>query len=100
MHRRQFLRTVGAAGVARPLLAGEAAGAAGAAPGALPYPALRRPFAMPGVKEQEWTGALFVGEGESRFALRAGLLTAQGRLIREKMTSYLWRIGPMTPDGA
>ncbi|WP_086725195.1 MGH1-like glycoside hydrolase domain-containing protein [Streptomyces carpinensis] len=115
MPRRHFLGTVGAAGLGSAAIGlttgtgqAEAApagtqGAAGASAGqeaALPYPTLRRPFAMPGVKEQDWTGALFVGTGESRFALRVGLLTAQGKLLREKMTNYLWRIGPMTPDGA
>jgi mannosylglycerate hydrolase MGH1-like protein len=89
--------TVGAAPAVLALTAG--AEPAAAAP-ALPYPTERRPFAMPGVKEQEWTGALFVGEGETRFALRVGLLTAQGKLLREKLTNNLWRIGPMTPDGA
>ncbi|MCI3244252.1 MGH1-like glycoside hydrolase domain-containing protein [Streptomyces spinosisporus] len=113
MPRRHFLGTVGAAGLGSAAIglvpgAGEAAAASPAAQGLtdaghrseLPYPTLRRPFAMPGVKEQDWTGALFVGTGESRFALRVGLLTAQGKLLREKMTNYLWRIGPMTPDGA
>jgi hypothetical protein len=70
-----------------------------AAGGALPYPTERRPFAMPGVKEQDWTGALFVGEGESRFALRIVLLTKTNKVIREKMTNNLWRVGPMAPDG-
>ncbi|MFE7975899.1 trehalase family glycosidase [Streptomyces shenzhenensis] len=114
--RRNFLRTVGAAGLTGSTFALAASpGPAQAAPptpesapgsstgpgseGALLYPTLKRPFAMPGVKDQEWTGALFVGAGESRFALRVALLTPQGRLIREKMTNYLWRIGPMTPDG-
>ncbi|WP_280891795.1 trehalase family glycosidase [Streptomyces sp. LBL] len=112
MARRNFLTTVGATGLGGSVLAlTTSAGPAQAVPGSapapaadvtatLPYPTHKRPFAMPGVKEQDWTGALFVGEGESRFALRVGLLTAQGRLIREKMTNYLWRIGPMAPDGA
>lgn len=108
--RRHFLGAVGLGSAAIGLTTGaasaEAAGSpaeqasAGQEAAALPYPTLRRPFAMPGVKEQDWTGALFVGSGEARFALRVGLLTAQGRLIREKMTNHLWRIGPMTPDGA
>ncbi|MFJ8787795.1 MGH1-like glycoside hydrolase domain-containing protein [Streptomyces sp. NPDC102462] len=114
--RRHFLRTVGAAGIAGSAFALTAnAALAQAAPpapepapgttgpeteGTLVHPTLKRPFAMPGIKDQEWTGALFVGEGESRFALRVALLTAQGRLIREKMTNHLWRTGPMTPDGA
>ncbi|WP_320775397.1 MGH1-like glycoside hydrolase domain-containing protein [Streptomyces sp. CRN 30] len=116
MPRRHFIAAVGATGVAGQALAltpgtataapaanGAAAAAAdrsGPQEAALPYPTHRRPFAMPGVREQDWTGALFVGEGESRFALRVGLLTGQGKLVREKMTNHLWRIGPMTPDGA
>ena len=55
---------------------------------------------MPGVKDQDWSGALFVGEGEARFALRIGLLTETNKLLREKMTNNLWRIGPMAPDGS
>src|SRR4051794_27836445 len=115
MPRRHFLGTVGAAGLgsaaiglvpgagraeAAPSATEVAAGASCGHQAVLPYPTVRRPFAMPGVKEQDWTGALFVGTGESRFALRVALLTAQGKLLREKMTNYLWRIGPMTPDGA
>ncbi|MEV1023191.1 trehalase family glycosidase [Streptomyces sp. NPDC050264] len=109
LHRRTFLAGVGATGLtgsAALALTGTAVSAPVAAAASeqettttLPYPTLKRPFAMPGVREQDWTGALFVGEGEARFALRVGLLTAQGKLIREKMTNYLWRIGPMTPDG-
>ncbi|MFV8184493.1 MGH1-like glycoside hydrolase domain-containing protein [Streptomyces sp. AF1B] len=115
MPRRHFLGSVGAAGLGSAAIglvpgAGQAEAAPSGTEGLvdasgrhrpeLPYPTLRRPFAMPGVKEQDWTGALFVGTGESRFALRVGLLTAQGKLLREKMTNYLWRIGPMAPDGA
>jgi hypothetical protein len=115
MPRRHFLGTVGAAGLGSAAIglvpgAGQAEAAPSGTEGLvdasgrhrpeLPHPTLRRPFAMPGVKEQDWTGALFVGTGESRFALRVGLLTAQGKLLREKMTNYLWRIGPMAPDGA
>ncbi|WP_433190224.1 amylo-alpha-1,6-glucosidase [Actinoallomurus sp. CA-150999] len=66
---------------------------------AIPYPTLARPFAMPGVKDQDWTGALFVTRDEARFAVRVGLLTASGALIREKMTGNLWRFGPSAPDG-
>ncbi|WP_262698561.1 MULTISPECIES: MGH1-like glycoside hydrolase domain-containing protein [Streptomyces] len=115
MPRRHFLRSAGAAGLgasaialatnqgpanASPLVTDPALETATEHGTALPYPTLKRPFAMPGVKDQDWTGALFVGSGESRFVLRIGLLTAQGKLIREKMTNHLWRIGPMTPDGA
>lgn len=115
MPRRHFLTALGAAGLggsaialaaspgsaeAAQTVADPAAATSGDAASTLPYPTLRRPFAMPGVKDQDWTGALFVGDGESRFVLRVGLLTAQGKLVREKMTNYLWRIGPMTPDGA
>lgn len=97
--RRDFLRTVGAAGIGGALAAGaDATPAPASAPVA--YPTLKRPFAMPGVKDQDWTGALFAGEGEYRFALRVGLVTAQGKLLREKLTNHLWRFGPMTPDGA
>jgi hypothetical protein len=113
--RRRFLGTAGAVGLgvaALPLTAGAGtarAGAQASAPGAdtapgpgaeLPYPTVQRPFAMPGIKDQDWTGALFVGDGEARFALRIGLLTETGKVIREKMTNNLWRIGPMAPDGA
>ncbi len=107
MPRRHFLATVGAASLGAPAVSLAAAPASAAAaphtattPDPLPYPTLHRPFAMPGAKDQDWTGALFVGEGEARFALRVGLLTAQGKLLREKLTNYLWRIGPMAPDGA
>src|ERR1700755_2603875 len=114
MPRRHFLTSLSAAGLAGSALAltasphtAEAAQtipdpalAAPAAGGALPYPTLRRPFAMPGVKEQEWTGALFVGDGESRFALRVGLLTETGKATSEKRTNTVWGIGPMAPDGA
>ena len=119
--RRQFLKTIGLGGPAIAFTAGtetaRAAEPAAAEPAAAepvirepalataagpnpPYPTLQRPFAMPGVKDQDWTGALFAGDGEFRFALRVGLVTAQGKLLREKMTKNLWRIGPMTPDGA
>ena len=108
IRRRDFLRATGIAGLGGAtvgLLAQSPAGASPATAGpadpqGVPYPTLRRPFAMPGIKDQDWTGALFVGEGESRFALRVGLLTETGKFLREKMTNNLWRIGPMAPDGA
>ncbi|NEB76907.1 hypothetical protein G3I40_17020 [Streptomyces sp. SID14478] len=112
MPRRHFIATVGAASLSAPavsLATGPSAAAApssapqtapAGSPHALPYPTLHRPFAMPGAKDQDWTGALLVAEGEARFAVRIGLVTAQGQLLREKMTNYLWRIGPMAPDGA
>ncbi|WP_202238217.1 MGH1-like glycoside hydrolase domain-containing protein [Actinacidiphila reveromycinica] len=116
MPRRSFLKVAGATGIGGSVAAlasdniaaaatggaeaDAAPGASGGHPAALPYPTLKRPFAMPGVKEQDWTGALFVGEGESRFAVRVVLLTEAGTVIREKMTNNLWRIGPMAPDGS
>ncbi|GLY88796.1 amylo-alpha-1,6-glucosidase [Actinoallomurus iriomotensis] len=112
MARRQFLAGTGLAGLggltagplgsaARASAADEPPAAAGrtAGPGEIPYPTLARPFAMPGVKDQDWTGALFVTRDEARFAVRVGLLTAAGGLIREKMTNNLWRFGPSAPDG-
>ncbi|MGH3170286.1 MAG: MGH1-like glycoside hydrolase domain-containing protein, partial [Trebonia sp.] len=65
-----------------------------------PYPTLHRPFAMPCVKDEDWSGALFVGAGESRFELRIDLLTASNTVLREKLTNNIYRIGPMTPDGS
>jgi hypothetical protein len=112
--RRQFLTTtglVGLGGVAAGSIGSNTAGAEASAPvappraagdaetGEVPYPTLARPFAMPGVKDQDWTGALFVTRSEARFALRIGLLTADGKLVREKMTNNLWRFGPSAPDG-
>ncbi|WP_329236416.1 trehalase family glycosidase [Actinoallomurus sp. NBC_01490] len=113
MARRRFLAGTGLAGLGG-LAAGSfgptaraatpaddapaAAGRTGGA-GAIPYPTLARPFAMPGVKDQDWSGALFVTRDEARFAVRVGLLTAAGTLIREKMTNNLWRFGPSAPDG-
>ncbi|WP_305783246.1 MGH1-like glycoside hydrolase domain-containing protein [Symbioplanes lichenis] len=105
--RRHLLAAAGASGIAAALPAGPASAAAvepqagpPAPAGPPPYPTSRRPFAMPGVKDQDWTGALLAGDGEVRFAVRVGLLTGQGKLLREKLTNQLWRIGPMTPDGA
>jgi hypothetical protein len=94
--------TVGALGpAARAAGADEPTAAVGRADGRdeIPYPTLARPFAMPGVKDQDWTGALFVTRDEARFAVRVGLVTAAGTLIREKMTGNLWRFGPSAPDG-
>ena len=108
IRQHDFLRATGIAGLGGAtvgLLAQSPAGASPATAGpadpqGVPYPTLRRPFAMPGVKDQDWSGALFVGEGEARFALRIGLLTETNKLLREKMTNNLWRIGPMAPDGS
>ncbi len=122
MPRRSFLKAAGATGIGGTVVAlasdniaaaadgttsdGTAAAAAdtagnhGGQSSPLPYPTLKRPFAMPGVKEQDWTGALFVGTGEARFAVRVVLLTKANTVIREKMTNNLWRIGPMAPDGS
>ncbi|MFJ3405059.1 amylo-alpha-1,6-glucosidase [Promicromonospora sp. NPDC090134] len=64
--------------------------------------ALQRPFALPGHVERDANGALFVGEGESRFALRVNLLTTSGRLIRENqgLLPYVADVGPVTVDGS
>lgn len=67
-----------------------------------PGTGLARPFAMPGFVERDDNGALFVGEGESRFALRVNLLTSSGRLVRENqgLLSNVAHVGPVTPDGS
>lgn len=63
---------------------------------------LQRPFAMPGWTERDDNGALFVGEGESRFTMRVNLLTSAGRLIRENqgLIPYVSDVGPVTVDGS
>jgi hypothetical protein len=108
IRRRDFLKAAGVAGGAGAVAALGGAATARAAVGTpaassagnLPYPTLRRPFAMPGVKDEDWSGALFVGAGESRFELRIDLLTASNTVLREKLTNNIYRIGPMTPDGS
>jgi hypothetical protein len=63
---------------------------------------LERPFAMPGYTERDDNGALFVGEGESRFTMRVNLLTSANRLIRENqgLIPYVADVGPATVDGS
>lgn len=63
---------------------------------------LERPFAMPGYTERDDNGALFVGEGESRFTMRVNLLTSTNRLIRENqgLVPYVADVGPATVDGS
>jgi hypothetical protein len=61
---------------------------------------LSRPFAMPGFKEQEFNGALFVGEGETRFSVSVDLLTKDGKVINENMVPSIWRLGPIATDGS
>lgn len=108
MARRRFLAGTGLVGLGGLTVGSLGSSARAATPadtgrtdggGEIPYPTLARPFAMPGVKDQDWTGALFVTRDEARFAVRVGLLTAAGTLIREKMTNNLWRFGPSAPDG-
>ncbi|HEY9410025.1 MAG TPA: trehalase family glycosidase [Jiangellaceae bacterium] len=64
--------------------------------------ALDRPFAMPGYTERDDNGALYVGKGESRFALRVNLLTSGNRLIRENqgLLAHVADVGPVTTDGS
>lgn len=78
-----------------------------AAPVPVPDPSesaigLERPFAMPGYTERDDNGALFVGEGESRFTMRVNLLTSTNRLIRENqgLIPYVSDVGPATVDGS
>ncbi|MEU2200659.1 trehalase family glycosidase [Isoptericola sp. NPDC019482] len=63
---------------------------------------LERPFALPGYVERDDNGALLVGEGESRFALRVDLLTAAGKLVRENqgLLNNVAHVGPVTVDGS
>src|SRR6478752_10502307 len=61
---------------------------------------LSRPFAMPGFKEQEFNGALFVGQGETRFSVSVDLLTKDGKVINENMVPSIWKIGPIATDGS
>src|SRR5690242_17299181 len=85
-----------AAAGALALLAGSPSGAAAVAPTALPpaglpaaYEPLQRPFAMPGFKEQEFNGALFVGKGETRFSTSVTLVTRALRPIHENMVPWI-----------
>ncbi|GAA1708350.1 hypothetical protein GCM10009809_00740 [Isoptericola hypogeus] len=92
-------------GVAAALLASAVVPAGGATPAGPPPDAaagLERPFAMPGFVERDDNGALLVGEGESRFALRVDLLTAGNRLVRENqgLLNHVAHVGPVTVDGS
>ena len=61
---------------------------------------LSRPFAMPGFKEQEFNGALFVGQGETRFSVSVDLLTKDGKVINENMVPSIQKLGPIATDGS
>ncbi|WP_406104288.1 amylo-alpha-1,6-glucosidase [Micromonospora globbae] len=61
---------------------------------------LSRPFVMPGFKEQEFNGALFVGEGETRFSVSVDLLTGDNKVVHENMVPNIRRIGPIATDGS
>ncbi|MEU0155638.1 hypothetical protein [Micromonospora fulviviridis] len=61
---------------------------------------LTRPFVMPGFKEQEFNGALFVGEGETRFSVSVDLLTRDNKVVHENMVPNIRRIGPIATDGS
>ncbi|MEV0893929.1 trehalase family glycosidase [Promicromonospora sp. NPDC050262] len=58
------------------------------------------PFALPGFKEQEFDGALLVGEGHARFSLAFNMVTPQGRVLDDNMVPWIKRIGTVTPDGS
>lgn len=58
------------------------------------------PFALPGFKEQEFDGALLVGEGHARFSLAFNMVTPQGRVLDDNMVPWIQRIGTVTPDGS
>ncbi len=58
------------------------------------------PFARPGFKEQEFDGALLVGEGQTRFSLAFDMVSPAGKIIDDNMVPYIKRIGPVTPDGS
>ncbi|SCL28502.1 alpha-L-rhamnosidase [Micromonospora pallida] len=61
---------------------------------------LSRPFVMPGFKEQEFNGALLVGEGETRFSVSVDLLTKDNKIVHENMVPNIRRIGPIATDGS
>ena len=58
------------------------------------------PFALPGFKEQEFDGALLVGEGHARFSLAFNMVTPAGRVLDDNMVPWIKRIGTVTPDGS
>lgn len=64
------------------------------------YDALERPFVMPGFKEQEFNGALLVGEGETRFSTSVTLVTEAGRAVHENMVPNIRTFGPIATDGS
>ena len=55
---------------------------------------------MPGFKEQEFNGALLVGEGETRFSVSVDLLTKDGKVINENMVPSIQKVGPIATDGS
>lgn len=61
---------------------------------------LSRPFVMPGFKEQEFNGALLVGEGETRFSVSVDLVTKDNKVINENMVPSIRRFGPIATDGS
>lgn len=64
------------------------------------YAPLERPFVMPGFKEQEFNGALFVGEGETRFSTSVSLVTEANKVIHENMVPNIRTFGPIATDGS
>ncbi|MEN5075931.1 trehalase family glycosidase [Isoptericola cucumis] len=102
---RRLRRTPVVLGAATAMLAAVVVPAGGATPADAPPDAaigLERPFALPGYVERDDNGALLVGEGESRFALRVDLLTSAGRLVRENqgLLNHVAHVGPVTVDGS
>ena len=77
-----------------------AAGSPPGHPAADPLAPLDRPFVMPGFKEQEFNGALLVGEGETRFSVSIDLLTKDGKVINENMVPSIQKVGPIATDGS
>ena len=71
-----------------------------AAEGRDDYGPLERPFVMPGFKEQEFNGALFVGEGETRFSTSVSLVTEAGKVVHENMVPNIRTFGPIATDGS
>src|SRR6478735_8175804 len=102
---RRLVVTALTAGLTAALAANAAlAPAAGSSPGdpdhpvADPLAPLQRPFVMPGFKEQEFNGALLVGEGETRFSVSVDLLTKDGKVINENMVPSIQKVGPLSTD--
>ncbi|MFI2101801.1 amylo-alpha-1,6-glucosidase [Isoptericola sp. NPDC019693] len=93
---------VGAAASLLAAVAVPAGGATGAGTPPDPDVGIQRPFALPGYVERDDNGALLVGEGESRFALRVDLLTSAGKLVRENqgLLNHVGHVGPVTVDGS